>query len=152
MLKKMEAVDYKNPALYINRELSQLEFNWRVLAQAKDDAMPLLERLRFPVYFQHQHGRVLRNPRRRIDGAIGAAGSQARAGQPLAQEVITAVGARAHDLVAEQYRVLNEALIPELQQAGICFIRRGEWSTLQGVWLRDYFEKEVLPMLSPAGA
>ena len=47
MLKKIESVDYKNPELYINRELSQLEFNWRVLAQSKDESMPLLERLRF---------------------------------------------------------------------------------------------------------
>ena len=130
MLKKMEAVDYKNPALYINRELSQLEFNWRVLAQAKDDAMPLLERLRFLCISSTNMDEFFEI---RVAGLMEQLELPAVKPGPdnlSPQEVITAVGARAHDLVAEQYRVLNEALIPELQQAGICFIRRGEWSTL----------------------
>ena len=151
MLKKMQPIDFKNPALYINRELSQLEFNWRVLAQAKDDAMPLLERLRFLCISSTNMDEFFEI---RVAGLMEQLELPAVKPGPdnlTPQEVITAVSARAHDLVAEQYRVLNEMLIPELQQVGVHFIRRGEWSALQGTWLRDYFEKEVLPMLSPLG-
>lgn len=151
MLKKMNPIDFKNPALYINRELSQLEFNWRVLAQAKDDTMPLLERLRFLCISSTNMDEFFE---------IRVAGLMEQLELPAVKpgpdnlsphEVLNVVSARAHELVAEQYRVLNEVLIPKLQQAGIHFVRRGEWSAMQGSWLRDYFETEVLPMLSPLG-
>ena len=151
MLKKPDPPDYKNPALYINRELSQLEFNWRVLAQSKDDSMPLLERLRFLCISSTNMDEFFE---------IRVAGLMEQLELPAVKpgpdnlsppEVIHAVSARAHNLVAEQYRVLNEVLIPKLQQQDIHFVRRSEWTALQGAWLRDYFEKEVLPMLSPLG-
>jgi polyphosphate kinase len=69
----------------------------------------------------------------------------------LPGEILKAISARAHELVAEQYRVLNDMLIPQLARAGIRFIRRNEWGEAQEKWVRGYFEKEVLPMLSPLG-
>lgn len=150
-LKKAERVDLKSPALYINRELSQLEFNWRVLAQAKDTAMPLLERLRFLCISSTNMDEFFEI---RVAGLLEQAELASRPNGPdglSPQEALKAVSVRAHELVAEQYRVLNDVLIPELQQAGIQFLRRSEWSAAQEVWLRDYFDKEVLPMLSPLG-
>ena len=151
MLKKTEPLDYKNPALYINRELSQLEFNWRVLAQSKDDSMPLLERLRFLCISSTNMDEFFEV---RVAGLMEQLELPAVKPGPdnlSAPEVIHAVSARAHNLVAEQYRVLNEVLIPKLQEQDIHFVRRSEWTALQGAWLRNYFEKEVLPMLSPLG-
>ena len=151
MLKKTEPLDYKNPALYINRELSQLEFNWRVLAQSKDDSMPLLERLRFLCISSTNMDEFFEV---RVAGLMEQLELPAVKPGPdnlSAPEVIHAVSARAHDLVAEQYRVLNEVLIPQLQEEDIHFVRRSEWTAPQGAWLRNYFEKEVLPMLSPLG-
>jgi polyphosphate kinase len=143
--------DLQDPALYINRELSQLEFNQRVLEQAKDANTPLLERLRFlcisstnlDEFFEIRVAGLMQ----KIE--IGSAQLDADRMQP--QEVLAATGERAHQLVGEQYRVLNEVLIPELAEEGIRFVRRSEWTQKQEDWLRHYFENELLPVISPMG-
>ncbi|MCY3730789.1 MAG: polyphosphate kinase 1, partial [Rhodospirillaceae bacterium] len=64
-------------------------------------------------------------------------------------ELLQAISEKATDLVTEQYRVLNEELIPELDQAGIRFVRRDAWSPKQRGWLEEYFRTEIVPVLSP---
>jgi polyphosphate kinase len=147
----MDAIDLKNPEWFINRELSLLEFNWRVLAQAKDEQMPLLERLRFLCISSTNMDEFFEIRVAGVMEKLELATAETGPDHKTPQEVLRAISARAHVVVAEQYRVLNEVLIPEMQQHGIRFIRRGEWDAAQEVWLRDYFEKEVLPMLSPLG-
>ncbi len=58
---------------------------------------------------------------------------------------------RAHALIREQYRVLNESLIPELETAGIRFLRRDVWDETTGKWIADFFANEVEPVLTPIG-
>lgn len=143
--------DPQDPALYINRELSLLEFNHRVLEQAKDTANPLLERLRFlcisstnlDEFFEVRVAGLMQK------AEVGAIRGRADRMQPT--EVLTAIGERAHELVDEQYRILNEVLIPELAEEGIHFVRRSEWTNEQERWLRNYFENELLPVISPMG-
>ncbi len=151
MSKKMDAVDFKNPELYINRELSQLEFNWRVLSQAKDEHTPLLERLRFVCISSTNLDEFFEVRVAGIMQTLDLAPVQLGPDGKLPNEVLKAVSARAHELVAEQYRLLNDLLIPKLAERGIRFIRRHEWTDGQEKWMRGYFEKEVLPMLSPLG-
>src|SRR5262249_21328661 len=133
------------------RELSLLEFNWRVLEQAKDERVPLLERLKFlciscsnlDEFFEIRVAGIKQMQK------IGS--MQVGPDGTTPAELLAAVGERSHALVAEQYRVLNEILIPALDKERIRFIRRGEWSADQDTWLRNYFESELLPVLSPIG-
>ena len=144
-------IDLDQPELYINRELSLLEFNHRVLEQAKDPANPLLERLKFlcisstnlDEFFEIRVSGLMQ----KIE--LGAVQSSVDGMQP--GEVMAAISERAHQLVEEQYRVLNEVLIPELAEERIHFVRRNEWSEQQEQWLRAYFENELLPVISPMG-
>jgi len=57
----------------------------------------------------------------------------------------------AHELVARQYALLNDSLIPELAGQDIHFIRRTHWNEAQALWIRDYFFRELMPVLTPIG-
>jgi len=148
---RMETPDLKQPDLFINRELSLLEFNWRVLEQAKDERLPLLERLRFLCISTTNLDEFFEV---RVSGLKQKAelGSvQAGPDNISPVENLRAISGRAHELVDEQYRVLNEVLLPLMEEAGIRSIRRSDWTPKQEAWLRDYFDNELLPVLSPLG-
>ena len=143
-----------SPALYINRELSQLEFNRRVLQQAKNDDVPLLERLRFlciagSILDEFFEIRVAGLKQQQ------ALGSTQRGPDKLSpSEQLRRVSALAHELVDEQYRVLNDVLIPLLEAQGIRFLKRSQWtrgSGSQEEWLREFFHRELEPILTPIG-
>jgi len=138
-------------AQFLNRELGLLAFNRRVLAQAADEAVPLLERLRFITivssnldeFFEIRVAGVKES----IKLGLAEPGPD---GRPL-PEVFAAVGAEAHALVAEQYQLLNNIVLPALARSGIVFPRREEWNAAQKDWIRDYFFRELLPVLTPIG-
>ncbi len=144
-------VDLKQPDLYINRELSLLEFNRRVLEQAKDESTPLIERLKFLCISTTNLDEFFEVRVSGLKQKVELGSVQAGPDNMTPAEVLNAISQRAHALVEEQYRVLNEVLIPELAEQKIRFIRRGEWSASQDAWLRKYFEEELLPVLSPLG-
>jgi len=136
---------------YFNRELSLLEFNKRVLEQAKDERVPLLERLKFLCI-------SCSNLDEFFEIRVAGLKQLIKLGTPFAgpdgmstADVLTAVSAEAHALVFEQYRTLNEILIPALAAEQIRFLRRAQWQPAQRAWLRSYFEHELLPVLSPIG-
>jgi polyphosphate kinase len=136
----------KDPKLYINRELSQLEFNFRVLAQAKDASLPLLERLRFLAiacsnldeFFE------IRVAGLKFGGTPGPDGL-------AASDALKRIRERTSELVTEQYRLWNRTLRPALRKAGINLLMRDEWNARQRKWLQGYFRDELLPVLSPLG-
>ena len=146
-----ESVDLADGRWYINQELSLLEFNRRVLEQAKDDRVPLLERLNFlciscsnlDEFFEVRAAGLIQR------AELGAVRTDPDNMTP--QEALATIGARAHDLVAEQYRVLNQVILPLMEEQGIRFIRRGGWNPSQQAWLKKFFEEELLPILSPIG-
>ncbi|MBA3486919.1 MAG: polyphosphate kinase 1 [Lysobacter sp.] len=139
-----------DPALYFNRELSQLDFNFRVLAQAQDPKMPLLERLRYlcisctnlDEFFEIRAG-TLRNAHELglVPGADGLAPTT----------VLSRIHDRAADLVQEQYECWNTMLRPALDDAGVRVLGRDAWTPRQTRWLRAYFRDEIMPVLSPLG-
>jgi polyphosphate kinase len=140
----------RDPALYFNRELSQLDFNFRVLAQAQDPAMPLLERLRYlcisctnlDEFFEIRAATV----RHAQDfGVPPAADGLSPA------TVLKRIHDRAKELVDAQYRCWNEVLRPALGDAGVRVLARDNWNAKQTRWLRTYFRDEILPVLSPLG-
>ncbi|WP_282277171.1 polyphosphate kinase 1 [Stenotrophomonas sp. PS02297] len=140
----------REPALYINRELSQLDFNFRVLAQATDEQVPLLERLRFLCI-------SCTNLDEFFEIRAAAVRHAQEFGLPPApdglspQEILTAIHDRAAELVEQQYRCWNEVLRPALQEAGIGILSPSTWTARQRRWLRAYFRNEIMPVLSPLG-
>lgn len=141
----------QNAEMFINRELSLLEFNRRVLDQSKDASLPLLERLRFLCICSSNLDEFFEI---RVAGlkemALAPAGQRALDGSSPA-ELLAAISERAHALVEEQYRVFNEVLVPELAAEQIRFLRRAEWTPEQDTWLRQFFMDELFPVLSPIG-
>jgi len=148
-MEKSARMSLTEPACYINQWLSLINFNARVLAQAQDESIPLLERLKFLCIFSTNMDEFFEvrvaSVMQRV--ALGATDAGPDGMQPL--EVLRAVSARAHELVDEQYRLLNDALIPALAAEGIRFLRRQEWSREQRAWVESYFRRELLPILSP---
>src|SRR6056297_3261442 len=138
-----------SPELYINRELSLLEFNRRVLAQAKDDELPLLERLRFlciasSVLDEFFEIRVAGLKQQEAYGATKRGPDNMSPSEQL--RAITEV---AHGQVSEQYRVLNDTLLPRLDRQGIRILTMADWNARQQQWLKRYFNRELAPVISP---
>ncbi|ABI57214.1 polyphosphate kinase 1 [Alkalilimnicola ehrlichii MLHE-1] len=146
-----KTIDLKQPDLYFNRLLSLLEFNRRVLAQAKDTDTPLLERLKFLCICTSNMDEFFEVRVSGVKHKAEAGSVQAESDNRSPQETLNAISAVSHELVAEQYRVLNEELIPALAEEDIRFIRRADWTDAQTEWLRRFFEDELLPVLSPLG-
>lgn len=147
----MDSPDLKQPELYLNRELSLLAFNRRVLEQAKDESTPLLERLRFLCISSSNLDEFFEI---RVAGLMQqAAMSSVQAGPDniLPHDLLGQISVLAHELVDEQYRVLNDILLPALEEKDIRFVKRQEWSETQADWVKNYFEHALLPILSPIG-
>ena len=147
----MDSPDLKTPDFYINRELSLLEFNQRVLAQAMDDTVPLLERLKFLSISSSNLDEFFEI---RVAGLkqLQELGSGPVAPDALSiPEQLEAIHERAQKLVADQYSCLNDVLMPAMRTKGIRLLNRKEWSPEAEKWLEQYFEREVEPVLSPLG-
>jgi polyphosphate kinase len=147
----IEPVNLKQPELYFNRELSLIEFNRRVLEQSKDESLPLLERLKFLCIFSSNLDeffeiRVAGLKQQVVYGAVQPGPDRLSPAEQLKR-----INEAVHDLVKEQYTILNEVLIPELAAQNIRFVRRTEWSPQQARWLKRFFHRELLPILSPIG-
>ncbi|OGA30587.1 MAG: RNA degradosome polyphosphate kinase [Betaproteobacteria bacterium RIFCSPLOWO2_12_FULL_67_28] len=139
------------PSHFLNRELGLLEFNRRVLAQAADAAVPLLERLRFLTIVSSNLDEFFEirvaGLKEQIKHGIKESGPDGHS----PAEVFALVAAQARLLVAEQYRLLNEVLLPALAREGIVFRKRETWSDAQRAWVKDHFFRELLPVLTPIG-
>nr|WP_040577104.1 polyphosphate kinase 1 [Methylophaga lonarensis] len=145
------APDLNSPDLYLNRELSLLEFNWRVLQQALDPDVPLLERLNYLCISSTNLDEFFEVRVAGLIQQIEIGDPYLEADQITAQEALKLISQRAHELVEEQYSVLNEQLLPALAAESIEVLPRANWTDDQANWLRNYFQEEVLPILSPIG-
>jgi polyphosphate kinase len=135
----------------INRELALLDFNRRVLALAESRDVPLLERLRFLCI-------VGSNLDEFFEIRVAGVKEQLRAKVPPpgmtlqeARDLATRMGEEARALIAEQYRVLNEQILPALAESGVRLVRRTEFTKAERAWAAQYFAQEVRPLLTPIG-
>ena len=134
---------------FINRELSLLEFNKRVLAQAEDQSVPLLERVRFlcisctnlDEFFEIRMAGL----KQRMEIGAKAHGPD----EFSADELFRDLRDRATEMVQQQYQLLNESLFPQLSSSGIHIIHGDDWNAEQSAWLEDYFIEQVVPVLTP---
>ena len=151
MAKAATTVDVDRPDLYINRELSLLEFNRRVLELAKSNDVPLLERLRFLCIASANLDEFfeIRVAGLKQQQALGA--TQRDPDNLSPTELLRRIAALAHELVGEQYRILNDVLFPLLGEEGIRFLKRAQWNAAQERWLDEFFHRELQPILTPIG-
>src|ERR1700724_3360110 len=148
-LQIMSDMDLQVPQLYFNRELSFLEFNQRVLDQAKDSRIPLLERVRFLCISCANLDEFFEIRVASLKELLEAGAVQGGPDGLPVPEQLKAIRARAVRLVDEQYQLLNDVLMPELAQKGVVFVSPEMWTEAQAAWLADYFSREVEPVLSP---
>jgi polyphosphate kinase len=147
----MDDINLKQPELYLNRELSLLEFNRRVLEQAKDPAVPLLERLKFLCISSTNLDEFFEIRVSGLKQQVAYGSTQTGTDNLTPAEQLERISAVTHELVSDQYRTMNDVLFPALEQEGIRFVKRADWSKRQLSWLRRYFTRELLPVLSPIG-
>ncbi len=134
---------------FLDRELSQLMFNRRVLAQAEDKSIPLLERLKYlciassnlDEFFEVRVASLL---------AAGSVDGQL-SNHPALVATLSRISNECHALVTHQYEILNNEVLPQLQASGVHLVRHNERNEAQRAWVKDYFEREVRPLLTPIG-
>lgn len=139
------------PHLYLNRELSHLQFNQRVLAQAMDVRHPLLERLRFLLIFSSNMDEFfeirIASLKKQVDYGREKPGMDGLRPRQVMQKLFE----DAQKTIAEQYRILNAVLLPELRKQRIFIWTPDEWTERQREWAYQYFRNEVQPVVSPLG-
>ena len=145
----MEEPALDNPDLYINRELSMLAFNRRVLEQARDPATPLLERLRFLCIANSNLDEFFEIRVSGLMQQVEYGATQAGPEKMSPADTLAQIGPVAHELVTEQYQILNEEMLPALQREGIAFARRAKWTEAVSEWVKNYFQLNLVPILSP---
>ena len=136
---------------FLNRELSLLAFNERVLAMAEDPSVPALEKLKYICIVSSNLDELFEI---RVAGIKAQLRTRPDVQKPdgfTPASTFRTVSDRAHDLVARQYSILNEKIFPLLQEEGIHFHLAASLNAEQRRWAHDYFSREVLPVLTPIG-
>ena len=136
---------------FLNRELGLLEFNRRVLAQAEDQGVPLLERLRYLCIVSSNLDEFFEIRVAGLKEQVRLGGIASGADGLEASQVLKRLFGPTHQLIARQYQLFNEELVPALAAQGIKFLRRTHWNTAQKAWVKDFFLREVMPVLTPIG-
>ncbi len=142
--------DFESKELYVNRELSWLMFDERVLGEATDTANPLMERLKFlSITASNLDEFFMVRVASLIDMKHAGYGKEDIAGMTV-EEQLRAIADKTHDLVDTQYFVLMKTLLPLLEIEGINIITRHEDLTDEmAKYVDRYFEEEVYPVLTP---
>ncbi|MFZ6815726.1 polyphosphate kinase 1 [Undibacterium sp. Rencai35W] len=136
-------------AIFLDREMSQIAFNWRVLAQAEDKTIPLMERLRYlcivgsnlDEFFEVRVASLL--AQNTVDGEL--------AQHPAFVAMMDRINKECHELAKRQYEVLNQEILPQLARKHIHLLRHTDRNEAQRAWVKAYFEREVKPLLTPIG-
>lgn len=136
-------------ATYFNREQSLFEFNHRVLAQALDPSLPLLERLNFLIIFSRNLDEFFEI---RVAGLMKQLDLNATTRTPDAiptEAVLEDLSTDIHQAVQQQYHVLNHTILPQLQSQGIRYIQYQDILEKHKAWIQEYFSRQVQPVLTP---
>ena len=142
--------NYWRPEHFFNRELSWMEFNARVLEEALDPSVPLLERVKFLAIFSTNLDEFfmirVAGVKRQIDAQI----QSTRTADGLSpREVMTALSARMHELVNKQHGLFINEIFPQLTEQGIDILKPEQLNPSQKDYLDEYFRKTILPVVTP---
>jgi polyphosphate kinase len=138
-----------NPDYYINRELSLLQFNLRVLEQAMDERHPLLERLNFLLIFSSNMDEFFEIRVAGLKNKLETGTGQPGPDGMLPDEVLAEISRITHEAVSRQYSILNDVLLPAMDREGVRFLRREDWTAKQEAWVKKYFREQIYPVLTP---
>lgn len=136
---------------FLCRENSLLAFNRRVMAQAADESLPLLERLKFlcivssnlDEFFEVRVAKLMRQARQMPNMTFDTGLTP--------EQTIAIVSQEAHRLVSDQYQLFNDTLLPALREQNVVFLKRATWNADQRAWIENFFDTELLPILTPIG-
>lgn len=145
----MRSVEYKNPEYYINRELSWLEFNDRVLDEARDKINPLLERVKFLAITSSNLDEFFMIRVASLKDQVKAGYTKADISGLTPKQQLKQISLRTHTLVEKEYNTLNRSLIPLLGKNGIRLLSSEELSEAQHEFIMEYFNGTVYPVLTP---
>jgi polyphosphate kinase len=141
--------DFRSPALYLNRELSWIEFNRRVLAEAENENVPLLERLKFLAIVASNLDEFfmvrVAGLKQMQSGDVSELGPD---GMTPAEQ-LQSLSERVHELVAQQYRCLLERVLPALAESGIQLLKPDQLDEAALRALDERFYNEIFPILTP---
>jgi polyphosphate kinase len=139
------------PQTFINRELSSLEFNQRVLAQSLDQRVPLLERLKFLCISSSNLDEFFEIRVAGLKQLLELGSTQVGPDGLAIADQLAAIHQRATGLVRDQYACLNDVLLPALRDVGIEVVDEADWNADTRAWVERHFLAEVEPVLSPLG-
>lgn len=145
----LQEYDLAKSEYYFDRELSLLAFNARVLQQAMDTSIPLLERIRFIFICSSNMDEFFEVRVAGLRHRIARGDTKPSLNGMSPEEVLREIHARAHQLVDEQYRIFNDELLPKLAEEKIHLIAPSDWTEAQSKWLQKYFKQQVTPVISP---
>ena len=145
------APDLNDASLYIHREISQLQFNIRVLDQALDESKPLLERLKFLLIFSTNMDEFFEIRVAGLKSQIAFDHEIVGPDGIAPKRALTEISEIAHKQIERQYSILNDKILPELDKQGLRIVRRNQWTHKQKLWVRRYFRHEVAPLVTPIG-
>ncbi|MBI3230406.1 MAG: RNA degradosome polyphosphate kinase, partial [Burkholderiales bacterium] len=144
-----QSPEITKPKEFLDRELSQLAFNRRVLAQAEDHNLPLMERLRYLCIVSSNLDEFFEV---RVASLLArGSGHHHLSEDPDLAASLERVSLECHQLIAEQYGILNADLLPQLAAKGVRLLRNKDRNEAQRAWVKSYFEREVRPILTPIG-
>jgi polyphosphate kinase len=141
--------DVSDPKNFINRELSWLEFNRRVLEEAQDSTQPLLERLKFLGIVSSNLDEFFEIRVAGIKQQIASETSDVGPDGMSPTETFEAIEHTVHEMVTEQYRLWNAEIEPLLRENNVFLRHLDELTAKRAAWSRRYFQQEVFPMLTP---
>ena len=148
---KEQGIEYfQDPKNYVNRELSWLEFDCRVLEEARDKTNPLFDRLKFLSITASNLDEFFMVRVASLKDMVHAGYKKPDIAGMTAQEQLDKISVRTHELVVQQYNTYNRSLLPALRNNGLNLIECHEDLTPeQGVFVDRYFKEEVYPVLTP---
>ena len=140
-------LDSKN---YVNRELSWLEFDYRVLGEAKDKTTPLFDRMKFLSITASNLDEFFMVRVASLKDMVHADYTKPDIAGMTPTEQLEKISEKTHELISQQYNIYNRSLIPALENQGLDVITKHENLTKeQGEYVDRYFKEEVYPVLTP---
>jgi len=142
-------MDLRAPEFFINRQLSWLEFNQGVLDQAKDESVPLLERLKFLCIVSSNLDEFFEVRVAGLKQIVQAGSHDAGPDGMSATQQLSAISGRVRELVTEQYACWHRMILPQLTEKGVRFHHYPNVNPAVRDHFREYFEREIFPVLTP---